>query len=150
MRMSSFALPGAPRCGESVGERKDVWSDQKVLILSADRMPIHAVSSDGDFRYKICAHQGDALRCKTPEGDAADHPVLFADLSTVQELAELGRFCVRRDRCSQSHAKSLRPRPLNALPCFGPSTCSTMFIVALGRRTIEADLQCHPIARQCP
>ena len=68
---------------------------------------------------------------------------------TVQELAELGRFGVRRDRCGQSHAKSLRPRPLNALPRFGPSTCSTMLIVALGRRAIEADLQCHPIARQC-
>src|SRR5271167_1787707 len=136
MRMSSFALPGATRCGESVGERKDVWSDQKVLILGSDRMPIHTVGSDGDFRYKICAREGDALRCKTPEGDSADHPVLFADLSTVQELAELGRFCVRRDRCGQSYAKSIRLRPLNAFPRFRPSTCPTMMIMALGRRAI--------------
>ena len=148
--MSSFALPGATRRGESVGERKDVWSDQKVLILGSDRMPIHTVCGDGDFRYEICARKGDALRCKTPEGDSADHPVLFADLSTVQELAELGRFGVRRDRCGQSHAKSLRLRPLNALPRFGPSTCSTMMIVALGRWAVEAYLQCHPIARQRP
>jgi hypothetical protein len=45
--------------------------------------------------------------------DATDHAILFADLSIIQELAELGRFAVGRDRCGQAHAKSLRPRPLH-------------------------------------
>src|SRR3974377_1537696 len=113
-------------------------------------MPINTVGGDGDFRYKICAREGDALRGKTTEGDSADHPVSFADLSTVQKLAELGRLGVGCDRRGQSHAKSLRLRPLNALPRFGPCPSSTMVIVARGRRTVEADLQCNPVARQCP
>ena len=84
------------------------------------------------------------------KGDATDHPVLFPDLPTVQEQAELLSLSFCRHRRSQSHAKSLCPRPLDTLPRFRPCARSAMEIVALGRQAIEADLQCQAIARQCP
>src|ERR1700692_2691358 len=148
MRMRALVLKGATRRSESIGERKDVRSDQKVGVLGANRMPKHAISSNGDFRYQICARDCDAVRGKTTERDAADHPVLFVDLFTVQEFSEFGRLRFGSDRRGQPYSKSLRSRPLNAPPRFDPCTFSTMPVMALGRRAIEADLQCHPITRQ--
>ena len=57
MRVSALVLEGALRRGERVGERKDIRSDQEVRILGADRMPINAVSGDGDFGHKIGARE---------------------------------------------------------------------------------------------
>src|SRR5258708_1477070 len=103
MRVGSLALPGATRSGESVGEWKDLRSDQKVRILGADRMPIHTAGGDGDFRYEICAGKCDSLGRKSTKGDATDHPVLFADLPTVQKFAELIGLGFCRDSRGQSH-----------------------------------------------
>ena len=64
MGMRSFALPGAARGGESIGERKNVAGDQEVLILGAHRMPIHAIGRDGDFRHQIRARKRDACSAK--------------------------------------------------------------------------------------
>ena len=76
MGVRTFALPGATRRGESVGERKNVAGDQEVLILGAHRMPIHAVGRDGDFRHQIGARKRDALFRKTTQRDATDHAIL--------------------------------------------------------------------------
>ena len=83
MGVRALLLKGVTRRSESVGERKDVRSNQKVGVLGADRMPKHAIGSDGDFRYEICARDRDAFRGKTTERHAADHTVLLVDLFTV-------------------------------------------------------------------
>src|ERR1700756_5241477 len=142
MRMCAFTLKGATRRSERAGERKNVRSDQEVRILGSHRMPINTVGGDGNFRYQICAGECDSLRRKSTKGDATDHPVLFPDLPTVQEQAELLSLSFCRHRRSQSHAESLCPRALDTLPRFRPCARSAMEIVALGRRAIEADLQC--------
>src|SRR6516165_5874567 len=149
MRVSPLALPGPTCGGERVGEWKDLRSDQEVRILGADRMPIHTVGRDGDFRYEICAGKCDSLGRKSTKGDAADHPILLADLPTVQKLAELISLGVGRNRRRQSHPKSFCPRSLDTLPRFCPCTRSAMSVVPLGGRAVETDLQCEVIARQC-
>jgi hypothetical protein len=68
MLVCAFTLKGAPRRRESVGERKDVRSDQQVRILGSDPMPIDAVSGDGDFRHQIRTGEGYALGRRTAEG----------------------------------------------------------------------------------
>ena len=57
MRVSPLVLKGATRGCKRVGEWKDIRRDQKVRILGADRMPINAVSGDGDFGHKIGARE---------------------------------------------------------------------------------------------
>src|SRR5215813_2334875 len=111
-------------------------------------MPIDAVGCYGDFRYKIGTGKCDSLGRKSTKGYATDHPVLFADLPTVQKLAELVGLGFCRNRRRQSHPKSFRPRPLNALPCFAPGARSAMLVVALWGRAVETDLQSQAIARQ--
>src|SRR5262245_24399864 len=148
MRVSPLVLKGATRGCKRVGEWKDIRSDQKVRSLGAERMPIHAVGGDGDFRDKICAGKCDPFGRKSTKGYATNHAVLFADLPTVQKLAELLGLGFCGDRRRQSHPKSFCPRPLNPLPCFGPCTGSAMLVVAFRGRAVDADLQCQPIARQ--
>src|SRR5262249_44156274 len=130
MRVSLLVLKGATRGCKRVGEWKDIRSDQKVRILGADRMPIHAVGGYCDFRYKVGTGKCDSFGRKSTKGYATDHPVLFADLPTVQKLAELVGLGFCRNRRRQSHPKSFCPRPLNALPRFGPGTRSAMVVVA--------------------
>ena len=148
MRVSSLAFQGATRGGESVRERKDHWSNQKVRIFGADRMPIHTVGCDGDFRYQICAGKCDSLGRKSTKRYATDHPILFADLPAVQKLSELIGLGFCRNCRRQSHPKSFCPSPLDTPPRFGPCTCSAMLVVALRGRAVEADLQCKAITRQ--
>src|SRR5262249_3090871 len=141
MRVSPLVLKGATRGCKRVGEWKDIRSDQKARILGADRMPIDAVGGGGDFRDKRAAGTCEPFGCKPPKGHATTRPAAFADLRRGQKLAEvLGlRFCGAR-RC-QSHPNSFCPRPLNALPCFGPGPGSAMLVVALWGRAVETDLQ---------
>ena len=94
--MCAFALPGAMRGGERVGERKNVPRDQEILILGAYRMPIYTVGRDGDFRYEVRSRKRDALLGKTTQRNAPNHAILFADLYTVEELPEFGCFQVGR------------------------------------------------------
>ena len=116
--MRSFALKGATRRSESIGQRKNVPGNQKVGILGAHRMPIHAIGRDGDFRYQIGARKRDTLRRKTTQRDAADHPVLFADLSSSRKwrnsAASLSVETVAASRTRNPSARA-RSMPFHAL-----------------------------------
>src|ERR1700722_14651040 len=150
MGVRAFTVPGTTRRGETVGERENVPCDQEVFVLGANRMPIDTIGRDSDFRHKISAGKRDAFFRKTPQRYAADDAILFADLPAVQELSELGFLGLGRDGRGESHPKSLRPRPLDTLPRFCPTTSSTMSIMALRCGTVEADLQRQAVTRQIP
>ena len=112
-------------------------------------MPIHTVGRDGDFGYQIGARKRDALFGKTTQRDTTDHAILVADVSPVQELAELSGLGVGRTVRPVAH-EILPPAPARCPSTLCPSTRSTMSIVALRRGTVEADLQRHTVARQLP
>jgi hypothetical protein len=50
-RVFAFAVEGAADCGEGLGERENVARDQEIGILRADRMPVHAIGRNGNFRH---------------------------------------------------------------------------------------------------
>jgi hypothetical protein len=45
-----FAVEGAADRSEGLGERKNVGRDQQISILCSDRMPVHTIGCNGDFR----------------------------------------------------------------------------------------------------
>src|SRR5260370_28098498 len=66
----------------------------------------------------------------------------------VKEAAKLLGLCVSRHCRRQSHAESFGPGQLDSSPGTCPCSLSAMAIVALRRRTIEANLQGYALARQ--
>jgi hypothetical protein len=124
MRVSSLAFQGATRGGESVRERKDHWSNQKVRIFGADRMPIHTVGCDGDFRYQICAGKCDSLGRKSTKRYATDHPILFADLPAVQKIVG-----THLPRLLSQLSPPVAPEILLPEPARYPSTLWPMYLL---------------------
>ena len=51
LRVFAFAVEGAADGSEGLGERKNVARDQQIGILRADRMPVHTIGCNGDFRH---------------------------------------------------------------------------------------------------
>jgi hypothetical protein len=49
--MFAFAVEGAADGCEGLGERKYFARDQQIGILRADRMPVHAIGCNRDFRH---------------------------------------------------------------------------------------------------
>jgi hypothetical protein len=50
IRVLAFAIDGAAYGSEGLGERKNVGCNQQIGILGPDRMPVNAISGNGDFR----------------------------------------------------------------------------------------------------
>jgi hypothetical protein len=57
----AFALESQANCSEGLGERKNVARNKQIGILRPDRMPVHTLSSDRDFRHQISLSQGDTF-----------------------------------------------------------------------------------------
>ena len=51
MGVFALAVEGTADRREGLGERKNVARDQQVGILRADRMPVHTIGCNGDFRH---------------------------------------------------------------------------------------------------
>src|SRR5260370_1640164 len=146
--MLAFALEGATYRSEGPGERKDVGGDEQIGVLGSYRMPVDALRCYGDRWDQIGARKCDALRGQSPQRNATDHPVLLADLLVIEEDTELLGLVVSGDSRCQSHPEPFGASALNTLPCTHPCPLSTMAVVPLGRRTVEADLQRQAIACQ--
>ena len=146
--MIAFALEGATYRGERRSERKDIRCDEQIGVRSSYRMPVDAVRSYRDLGYQIGACKGDALRCETAQCDPPDYPVRRVNPLGVKEAAKLLGLVFRGHGRCQSHSESFRASPLDAPPRTRPCAAATLAVVALGRRTVEADLQRQAIAWQ--
>jgi hypothetical protein len=49
--MFAFAVEGASNRGEGLGERKNVGRNKQIGIFRPDRMPVHTLSGNRDFRH---------------------------------------------------------------------------------------------------
>src|SRR6266567_2888467 len=136
--MLAFALEGATYRSEGLGERKDVGGDEQIGVLGSYWMPVDTLRCYGDLRHQIGARKCDALRGETPQCNAADHPVLLADPLGIEEATELLGLVVSGDGRCQSQPEPFRASALNTFPCTHPCALSTMAVVPLGRRTVEA------------
>ena len=146
--MLAFPIEGAAHGGKSVGERKNVRSDEQVGVLRADRMPVDAVRRNRDFRHQIGASQRDTPRGEAAQRNVADHTILVRDLLGIEEATELLGLGVGRDGRRQPHPKLFRASALDTAPCARPRAPAAMAVVPRGLRAVEADLQGHTIARQ--
>src|SRR5271156_1631108 len=88
-RMFTFALKGAADRGEGVGKRKNLTRDQQIGILRADRMPVHALSGNRNFRHQIRSTNGDTFSGGATQRNPADDPVFCRNLLFTEELTEL-------------------------------------------------------------
>ncbi len=86
--MFAFAVEGAAHRSEGLGERKNVARDQQIGILRADRMPVHAIGCNGDFRHQIGSTQCDTFGGGATQRNPADDPVLCRNLLLIEELTE--------------------------------------------------------------
>src|SRR5712664_416242 len=146
--MLIFAVEGATHGCEGFGEWKDIPADQQVIILGSDRMPEHAFRRNRHLRKQICPCQSNALDCRASQGNSPDHPVLLTKVMGVKEAAELLGLRISRHCRRQSHPESFGTGQLDPLPGACPCPLSTMAVVALRCRTVEADLQGHAFALQ--
>src|ERR1700749_5069710 len=135
-----LVVEGAAHGRKRLGKRKDLGTDQKVAVLSADRMPEHAVGPDRHLGNQISPCQGDAFSGGAAQGNAPDHPVLIPDVMRVKEAGKLLIFLVARHRRGQPDAKAFDACELDSLPGSIPRSRSAMRVMSIGRRTIEADL----------
>src|ERR1700680_471979 len=111
-------------------------------------MPKHAFRRNRHLRNQICPCQSDALRGGASQSNSPDDPVLLANVMGVKEAAEFLGLRVRRHCRRQSYPESFGAGLLDSFPCTCPCPPSTMAVVALRRRTVEADLQGYAFARQ--
>ena len=81
--MPAFLVESATHHSEGRSERKNLWGDEQVRVFGPHRMPINAVSRDGNLRYQVGARQGNAVRREAAKGDVTDHPIVFVDLPGV-------------------------------------------------------------------
>jgi hypothetical protein len=51
MGVFAFAVESAADCSEGLVERKNVARHKQIGILRTDRMPVHAIGCNGDFRH---------------------------------------------------------------------------------------------------
>src|SRR5579864_7262531 len=114
--MGALAIEGAADRSKGLGEREDVGSDEEVRVLGTYRMPKDALGGDRDFGDEVGPRQSDARFGEAAQRDAADDPVVGADLAVVEEAAELLGLVVAGNRRGQPDAKSFRPGLLDALP----------------------------------
>jgi hypothetical protein len=47
----AFAVEGAANGSEGLGERKNVARNKQIGIFRPDRMPVHTLSGNRDFRH---------------------------------------------------------------------------------------------------
>src|SRR4029077_15647472 len=142
-----LAIKGATQCGKGFGEREDLGGQQQVRIVSAHRMPINTIHGDGDLRNQIRARKGETLLRKVSHSDAANHPIFCADFLSVEEQFELLCLGVVRHRRGQSYPEAFGSSALNTPAGTRPTTLSTMAVVTLRSRAIQADLQDHAFTR---
>src|SRR6516225_6910153 len=146
--MLGFAIERAAHGCEGFSERKDLPADQEVVVLGSHRMPKNAFRGNRHFRNQIRPCQGDALRGGASQGNSPDYPVLLVEMMCIEEAAELLGLCVSRHRRCQPYTESFGAGPLDSLPGACPCPLSTMALVALRRRAVEADLKGYALARQ--
>ena len=89
IRVFAFAVEGAADRSEGLGERKNFARDQQIGILRADRMPVHTIGCNRDFRHQIGSTDGDTVAGSTTQRDPAYDPVFCRNLLVVEELTEL-------------------------------------------------------------
>src|SRR5580704_2900064 len=146
--MIVFAIEGAAHGREGIGKWKNLAADQQVVILGSDRMPKHAFRRNRHLGNQVCPCQSDALCSGAPQGNSPDHAVLLADVMGVKEAAEFLGLRIRRHCRRQSYLESFGASLLDSFPCTCPCPLSTMVVVALRRRAVEADLQGYALALQ--
>src|SRR5260370_10733452 len=135
------------KCRKGSGKRADLGRQKQVRIVSTDRMPIDTVSRDSDLRNQVRTRKCEALLCNAPQSDSANHPILRANLLSIEETAELVCLNVVGYGRRQPYPEALGPSALNTLPCTRPSTPSAVAVVPLGSRAVEADLQSYAVTR---
>ena len=144
----AFAVEGAANRGESLGQGKDVARDKEIGVLSPDRMPVHSLRCDGNFRHKVGSAQGDTFGCGTAQSNPAYDSIFCGNLLLVEEVTELLSFGIGRDSGRQANAKTLRTSALDPFPRSRPRAAPTMEIVQLRRSAVQADLENNSITGQ--
>src|SRR5262249_20929484 len=111
-----------------------------------DGMPIDSFCGDRDLGQQIRTGKCDPLGCESAQGDPTDHPILFRNLSSLENAVELFGLGFGGAGCRQSCPTSLCACALDACATPRPCALSAMQVVTLGRRAVEADLQRQAIA----
>src|SRR4051812_46846240 len=88
IRVFSFAVERATDRREGLGERKDVGCDKQIGILGPDRMPVHTIGCNGDFRHYIGSGYGDTFAGDATQRDSAYDSVFGRNLLVIQELTK--------------------------------------------------------------
>src|SRR5262245_11529576 len=89
IRVFAFAVEGAADRREGLGERKNFVCNQQISVFRSDRMPVHTLSCNRDFRHQIGPSNCDTLGCRATQGDPAYYSVLFSNFLLIEELTEL-------------------------------------------------------------
>src|SRR5215469_4940980 len=111
-------------------------------------MPIDTVNGDSNLRNQVRARKGETLLGKAAQGDAANHPILRADLLSIQEAVELLCLELIGHGRRKPNPEALGPRALNTLPGTRPAASAAVAVVPLGSRAVQADLQSDAVTRQ--
>jgi hypothetical protein len=144
----AFVVEGAADRSEGVGEGKNVARDKEIGILCPDRMPVHTIGCNGDFRHEIGSANGDTLAGRATQRNPADYSVFCRNLLLIEELTKRLSLGIGRNRCRKSHSKALRTSALNTFVCARPCAGSAMEVVQLRRSAVQADLQDNSITGQ--
>ena len=86
--MFAFSVEGAANGSEGLGERKNVARDKQIDILRTDRMPVHTIGCDGDFRHSIGSTNCDTFGSRTTQRNPADYSVFCGNVLLIEELTE--------------------------------------------------------------
>jgi hypothetical protein len=92
----AFAVEGAANRSERLGQGKNVARDKHIGILCSDRMPVHTLSCNGNFRHQIGSAKGDTIGCRTAQSDPAYDSVFCGNHLLIEELTELLRYRWKR------------------------------------------------------
>src|SRR6185369_9144045 len=84
----AFAVESTAYRSEGRGEGKNVARDEQIGILDADRVPVHTIGCDSNFRHQIGSTHGDTFAGRAPQRNSADHPVLGRNPFLIEELTE--------------------------------------------------------------
>ena len=104
--MFAFAVEGSPNRREGFCERENVAPDKEIGIFRPDRMPVHPISGNRNFRHEIGSTDGDTFVGGATQRNPSDDTVFCRNLLLIEELTELFSLGVGRNRGGQPHSKT--------------------------------------------
>jgi hypothetical protein len=133
-------------------EGEQLGGDQLIVVVRADRVPVHAVGSDGHLGDERLGGEHQAVLGEPTSGQRAQDLVVRGDSEAGQETAQF--LLLARihgdERGRDPYGEPLAERGPDPVQRLRPATSPPVSVMAFRCGRVKADLEPQPITRQRP